>query len=154
MYDILVERGASKGDCVHKIVKKYGIHFLILKEKTIPSKLGGLIPEKYELEYCLTSLKSFTGGVSGDTYPQTASPEREPRLTTREWSGPAEGSGRQARDDFLLAVRSACALFNQYFVHFRLFSTVNSDNAYGLGDNIRCNFGNGQHRQIGKFPVG
>ena len=94
MYDILVEQGASKADCCHKIVQKYGIHYHILKEKTIPAKFFGIIPEKYELEYCLTSLKSFTGGLSDDTYPQTASPERQLRLAAREWSGPAESSGR------------------------------------------------------------
>jgi flagellar biosynthesis protein FlhF len=35
MAEILVERGASRGDCVHKIVNKYGIYFNILRERTI-----------------------------------------------------------------------------------------------------------------------
>jgi flagellar biosynthesis protein FlhF len=54
--EVLVERGASKGDCVQKIVEKYGIWFTILREKKIPSSgFLGLFPrEKVELEYCLS----------------------------------------------------------------------------------------------------
>ncbi|MDR1858829.1 MAG: flagellar biosynthesis protein FlhF [Treponema sp.] len=52
--DVLVETGANRGDCVHKIVKKYGIFFSILKEKTIPAKFFGLVPEKVEVEFCLS----------------------------------------------------------------------------------------------------
>jgi flagellar biosynthesis protein FlhF len=56
MVEILVERGASKGDCVQKIVEKYGIWFTILREKKIPSSgFLGLFPrEVVELEYCLS----------------------------------------------------------------------------------------------------
>ena len=54
--DILVERGANKGDCVHKIVKKYGIYFTILREKTVSSRGAfGLFPrEEVEVEFYLS----------------------------------------------------------------------------------------------------
>jgi flagellar biosynthesis protein FlhF len=54
--DILVERGASKGDCVQKITEKYGIWFTILRVKNISSSgFLGLFPrEKVEVEFCLT----------------------------------------------------------------------------------------------------
>jgi len=54
--EILVERGANKGDCVHKIVKKYGIYFTILREKNISSRgLFGMFPrEEVELEFYLS----------------------------------------------------------------------------------------------------
>jgi len=54
--DILVERGANKGDCVHKIVKKYGIYFTILREKTVSSRGPfGLFPrEEVEVEFYLS----------------------------------------------------------------------------------------------------
>ena len=52
--EILVEQGASRGDCCHKITQKYGIYFNILREKTIPSKWFGIVPEKVEVEFCLS----------------------------------------------------------------------------------------------------
>jgi flagellar biosynthesis protein FlhF len=55
MAEILVERGASRGDCVHKIVNKYGIYFNILRERTIPP--SGLFKffsrEEVEVEFSL-----------------------------------------------------------------------------------------------------
>jgi len=55
MAEILVERGASRGDCVHKIVNKYGIYFNILRERTIPP--SGLFKifskEEVEVEFIL-----------------------------------------------------------------------------------------------------
>jgi flagellar biosynthesis protein FlhF len=55
MAEILVERGASRGDCVHKIVSKYGIYFNILRERTIPP--SGLFKffskEEVEVEFSL-----------------------------------------------------------------------------------------------------
>ncbi|MDR2923939.1 MAG: flagellar biosynthesis protein FlhF [Treponema sp.] len=55
MAEILVERGASRGDCVHKIVSKYGIYFNILRERTIsPSGLFKLFSrEEVEVEFSL-----------------------------------------------------------------------------------------------------
>jgi flagellar biosynthesis protein FlhF len=55
MAEILVERGASRGDCVHKIVNKYGIYFNILRERTIPpSGLFKLFSkEEVEVEFSL-----------------------------------------------------------------------------------------------------
>ncbi|MDR2575265.1 MAG: hypothetical protein LBC52_02350, partial [Treponema sp.] len=55
MAEILVERGASRGDCVHKIVSKYGIYFNILREKTIlPSgPLKFFKKEEVEVEFSL-----------------------------------------------------------------------------------------------------
>jgi len=54
--DILVERGANKGDCVHKIVKKYGIYFTILREKTVPASglFGMFKKEEVEVEFYLS----------------------------------------------------------------------------------------------------
>jgi len=51
----LVERGASRGDCVHKIVSKYGIYFNILRERTItPSGLfKWFSKEEVEVEFSL-----------------------------------------------------------------------------------------------------
>jgi flagellar biosynthesis protein FlhF len=55
MAEILVERGVSRGDCVHKIVNKYGIYFNILRERTIPP--SGLFKffskEEVEVEFIL-----------------------------------------------------------------------------------------------------
>jgi flagellar biosynthesis protein FlhF len=55
MAEILVERGASRGDCVHKIVNKYGIYFNILREKTItPSGIFKWFgKEEVEVEFSL-----------------------------------------------------------------------------------------------------
>lgn len=54
--DMLVERGANKGDCVHKIVKKYGIYFTILRERTVPAggMLGMFKKEEVEIEFYLS----------------------------------------------------------------------------------------------------
>ena len=53
---VYVERGVSKGDCLQKIVDKYGIRFTILREKTFRrSGFLGLFPrEGVELEFCLS----------------------------------------------------------------------------------------------------
>jgi flagellar biosynthesis protein FlhF len=55
MAEILVERGASRGDCLHKIVNKYGIYFNILRERTIsPSGLFKFFSkEEVEVEFSL-----------------------------------------------------------------------------------------------------
>jgi len=68
--DILVMRGASKGDCVEKIVKRYGIHFVILREKTISSRgLFGMFPrEEVEVEFHLSQF-GFQGGNPGPAPP-------------------------------------------------------------------------------------
>jgi len=50
-------RGVSRGDCCHKITQKYGSYFNILREKTIPSKWFGFVPEEVEVEFCLPPLK-------------------------------------------------------------------------------------------------
>ena len=62
---VYVERGVSKGDCLQKIVNKYGVRFTILREKTFrPSGLKGLFsPEGVELEFCLSPLRGL--GVQG-----------------------------------------------------------------------------------------
>jgi len=54
--EILVQRGVSKGDCVEKITKKYGIYVTILREKTISSRGPfGLFPrEEVEVEFYLS----------------------------------------------------------------------------------------------------
>jgi flagellar biosynthesis protein FlhF len=55
MADVLVVRGANRGDCVHKIVTQYGIYFNILRERTIsPSGLQKLFKkEEVEVEFSL-----------------------------------------------------------------------------------------------------
>jgi flagellar biosynthesis protein FlhF len=58
--EILVEQGASKGDCAQKITEKYGIFWTPLREKKISSGFLGLFPrEKYEIEFCLTPLRGL-----------------------------------------------------------------------------------------------
>jgi flagellar biosynthesis protein FlhF len=58
MADVLVVRGANRGDCVHKIVTQYGIYFNILRERTIsPSGLQKLFKkEEVEVEFSLYPL--------------------------------------------------------------------------------------------------
>jgi flagellar biosynthesis protein FlhF len=58
---VYVERGVSKGDCLQKIVNKYGVRFTILREKTYrPSGLKGLFfREGIELEFCLSPLRGL-----------------------------------------------------------------------------------------------
>jgi len=69
---VYVERGVSKGDCLQKIVNKYGVRFTILREKTYrPSGLKGLFsPEGVELEFCLSPLR----GLGAQTSPLGAEP--------------------------------------------------------------------------------
>jgi flagellar biosynthesis protein FlhF len=75
---VYVERGVSKGDCLQKIVNKYGIRFTVLREKTFrPSGIKGLFSrEGVELEFCLSPLRSESRTVGGlalqtEPYPQT-----------------------------------------------------------------------------------
>ncbi|MCL2601104.1 MAG: flagellar biosynthesis protein FlhF [Treponema sp.] len=65
--EILVARGASRGDCVDKIVKRYGIYFNILREKTVASRgLFGLFPrEEVEIEFYLSPQLGLQSAVSG-----------------------------------------------------------------------------------------
>ena len=58
MADVLVVRGANRGDCVHKIVTQYGIYFNILRERTItPSGLQKFFKkEEVEVEFSLYPL--------------------------------------------------------------------------------------------------
>ncbi|MCL2192763.1 MAG: flagellar biosynthesis protein FlhF [Treponema sp.] len=74
--DILVERGASKGDCVHKIVKKYGIYFTILREKTVSSRgFFGRGREEVEVEFYLSPQIGMPGAAAP---PPTQARERMP----------------------------------------------------------------------------
>jgi len=70
---IYVERGVSKGDCLQKIVNKYGVRFTVLREKTYrPSGIRGFFsPEGVELEFCLSPLRglSWQGTESYSTLP-------------------------------------------------------------------------------------
>jgi len=52
---ILVERGASKADCLQKIVQKYGIYFTVIRQKTLPRRFFGLRREEVELEFYLST---------------------------------------------------------------------------------------------------
>jgi flagellar biosynthesis protein FlhF len=74
---VYVERGVSKGDCLQKIVNKYGIRFTVLREKTFrPSGFKGLFSrEGVELEFCLSPLRSESRTAGGlalqpEPYPQ------------------------------------------------------------------------------------
>jgi len=55
MANVLVVRGANRGDCCHKIVAQYGAYFNILRERTIsPSGLQKLFKkEEVEVEFIL-----------------------------------------------------------------------------------------------------
>jgi flagellar biosynthesis protein FlhF len=83
MAEILVERGASRGDCVHKIVNKYGIYFNILRERTIsPSGLFKFFSkEEVEVEYCLVTHLGQGLGISAQQ-PQIKKPQ--PVITGNE----------------------------------------------------------------------
>jgi flagellar biosynthesis GTPase FlhF len=56
--DVLVQRGIDRMDCVHKIVRKYGVNFTILRERNISGRGGlfGLFPrDRVEVEFYLSS---------------------------------------------------------------------------------------------------
>jgi flagellar biosynthesis protein FlhF len=78
--EVLVEQGASRGDCCHKITTKYGVRFTILRERKIPARFFGFIPEKVEVEFCLPppwnfSLQNSSSGKSAkNPSEQTAVP--------------------------------------------------------------------------------
>jgi flagellar biosynthesis protein FlhF len=82
---VYVERGVSKGDCLQKIVNKYGAYFTILREKTYRSAgfMGLFSREGVELEFCLSPLRGLTSSVplqSTETYtqlPGKQSPSRQ-----------------------------------------------------------------------------
>jgi len=76
---VYVERGYSKGDCCYKIQKKHGPYFHILKEKTIPASLFGIIPEKVEVEYYLPPHRGLIGGAL-DQSPISGSPLQKQAL--------------------------------------------------------------------------
>ena len=84
MREILVERGVSKGDCLQKIVDKYGPWFTVLKVKNSPSKFLGLFPlKKVEVEFILSLNTSnvIQGGgsqLSGEAAPAKMSSDRRP----------------------------------------------------------------------------
>ncbi|MDR0456723.1 MAG: flagellar biosynthesis protein FlhF [Treponema sp.] len=77
---VYVERGVSKGDCLQKIVSKYGIRFTVLREKTYrPSGIRGLFsPEGVELEFCLSPLRS-SAPQETETYTQLPGEQAPPR---------------------------------------------------------------------------
>ena len=73
--EILVERGASKGDCLQKIVDKYGIWFTVLREKKYkPSGIMGLFSkEKVEVEFYISTQRGIAGlqnNLNKTTQPQ------------------------------------------------------------------------------------
>ena len=102
MLEVLVERGTSYADCVHKIVEKYGIYYHILRKKETRSKgFLGLFPrDSVEVEFCLTSNLSRT--LPGAVKPASAQlPGEEP--------SPPHLPGRQdlPRDDSTLDFQAA-----------------------------------------------
>ena len=82
--EILVERGVSYGDCVHKIVQKYGIYYHILKKKEFRSRgfLGLFSRDVVEVEFYLSPKTgaSLQGGAS--TMSQLAGESPPLRLPT------------------------------------------------------------------------
>jgi flagellar biosynthesis protein FlhF len=101
--DILVERGASKGDCVHKITEKYGIFFTILREKKISSSgFLGLFPrEKFEVEFCLTPPRGLNRQlIQGDALTQPPGTANSP-LPARQ-PAPASVTATALRNDSTL----------------------------------------------------
>lgn len=92
---IYVERGVSKGDCLQKIVNKYGIRFTILREKTFrPSGIRGLFArEGVELEFCLSPSRGLSPGGS---VPSSLLPEQD--QSNREWAGLARTKSAYADD--------------------------------------------------------
>jgi flagellar biosynthesis protein FlhF len=95
---VYVERGVSKGDCLQKIVNKYGAYFTIIREKTYRSAgfMGLFSREGVELEFCLSPLRGLASnsplqssplqgvplqGVpfQGDTYTQFPGKQTPPR---------------------------------------------------------------------------
>jgi flagellar biosynthesis protein FlhF len=83
-----VERGVSKGDCLHKIVNKYGPYFTVLRETTDrPSGIKGLFSrEEVELEFHLSPKRGLAW--------QSAEPS--PQLPGESLSSQQYTSGRRA----------------------------------------------------------
>jgi flagellar biosynthesis protein FlhF len=82
--EILVEQGASRGDCVGRITEKYGAWFHILREKKI--RIGGIwgffAREGVEIEFYIPPMMSkaspWQGGSAALPFPGSAVPSDVP----------------------------------------------------------------------------
>ena len=83
---IYVERGANRGDCAHKIVQKHGPYFTILREKIIPSRLWGIVPEQVEVEYYLSPQRGLGmgGNIAAWHSNEPYTPRETPYLDNRQ----------------------------------------------------------------------
>jgi flagellar biosynthesis protein FlhF len=97
---VYVERGVSKGDCLQKIVNKYGIRFTVLREKTFrPSGIKGLFSrEGVELEFCLSPLRSDSRTAGGLALQPEPYPQAPGEQLTFPLPADRQTAGRQAAD--------------------------------------------------------
>ena len=101
--EILVERGVSYGDCVHKIVQKYGIYYHILKKKEFRSRgFLGLFPRDIvEVEFYL-SPKAGNALQGGAAAAQLSSELASARLASDRLSATTTLPVARPRDDSTL----------------------------------------------------
>jgi flagellar biosynthesis protein FlhF len=102
---VYVERGVSKGDCLQKIVNKYGIRFTVLREKTFrPSGIKGLFSsEGVELEFCLSPQRTAPDArsLASESYPASGDQLYPPQYN-RQATAPASVPSTLSRDDSTL----------------------------------------------------
>jgi len=89
--NVYVVRGVSSADCQAKIVERYGIHFNIIREKTVSRSFFGLFPrEEYEIEFYLTA--RATSVVKNEAEPMQAEVQQVLQQVRQVASGKAVGS--------------------------------------------------------------
>jgi len=96
------ERGVSRGDCMQKIVGKYGPRFVVLRERTYqtPGILGLFAGEKVELEFYLPPLRGLDMPLQTGTEAYVPLPAAEQLVFPQPSARKAADSS--ARDDSTL----------------------------------------------------
>ena len=94
---VYVERGVSKGDCLQKIVNKYGIYFTTLRERTYrtPGLFGLFSREGVEVEFCLRPQSSPVRQGSPSGLPLPGGTETYSTLPGEQLIFPQPSAGRQ-----------------------------------------------------------
>jgi len=115
--EILVARGASRGDCVDKIVKRYGVYFNILRERTVASGgfLGMFRREEVEIEFYLSPQLGLPGTAVAASQPNPdqampmAMPQRNRQLAAMPAVFPISSPGDGTTLDFAEAKKKVLA---------------------------------------------